>query len=154
MFDLISDLLDEANEAWPMPAPEHGDIAESLRTLYRNWVTGMSGAGRIIPVLIAEAVQNEQLGKLLHERFVLPRRNLAIAMIEQAKERGQIRRDVDSQGAIDMFMGRMWYRRLVTGERVALEDEGTLVDLLLNGLRGAPVGRGSGLPSSQSSLDR
>ena len=134
MSDLISDLLDEANRAWPMPPPENGDIAEGLRTLYRNWIDGMSGAGRIIPVLIAEAVQNEQLGRLLHERFVLPRRHLAIAMVERAKERGQIRRDVDSQSAIDMFMGRMWYRQLVTGEPVALEDEDKLVGLLLNGL--------------------
>ena len=72
MVDLVSDLLDDANEAWPMPTSDHDDIADGLRMLYRNWVVGMSGPGRIIPVLIAEAVQNDHLATLLHERFVLP----------------------------------------------------------------------------------
>mgnify|MGYP003387449901 FL=1 len=95
----------------------------------------MSGAGRIIPILIAEGVQNPELAALLHKRFILPRRQLAIAMIDRAKERGEVSKSADSQSAIDMFMGRMWYRQLVTGERVTVEDEEKVISILLHGMQ-------------------
>jgi AcrR family transcriptional regulator len=135
MADLVSDLLDEANSAWPMPQMKSENITEDLRTLYRNWISGMSGGGRIIPVLIAESVQNAELASLLHQRFILPRRRLAIAMIDRAKERGEASKSVDSQSAIDMFMGRMWYRQLVTGERISVDDEDKVIAVLMKGLR-------------------
>ena len=115
MSELVSALLDAADEAWPMPQAEFANIREDLRTLYRNWISGMSGAGKIIPILIAEGVQNPELATILHERFVLPRRRLAIAMIDRAKKRGEVSKTADSETAIDLFMGRMWYRQLVTG---------------------------------------
>jgi AcrR family transcriptional regulator len=135
MFELVSDVLDEANEAWPMPQTKSDSIAEDLRALYRNWISGMSGAGKIIPILIAEGVQNPDLANLLHQRFILPRRRLAIAMIDKAIERGEISKSSDSQTAIDMFMGRMWYRQLVTGEKIELKDEEKVISLLLSGLQ-------------------
>jgi AcrR family transcriptional regulator len=133
--ELVSDLLDAANNAWPMPQEKSDNIAEDLRTLYRNWISGMSGAGRIIPILIAEGVQNSELASLLHQRFILPRRRLAIAMIDRAKDRGEVSKSADSQSAIDMFMGRMWYRQLVTGERITVDDEDKVISLLLKGIR-------------------
>jgi AcrR family transcriptional regulator len=133
--ELVSDLLDAANNAWPMPQERSDNITEDLRTLYRNWISGMSGAGRIIPILIAEGVQNSELASLLHQRFILPRRRLAIAMIDRAKDRGEVSKSADSQSAIDMFMGRMWYRQLVTGERITIDDEDKVIGILLKGLR-------------------
>jgi AcrR family transcriptional regulator len=135
MFELVSDVLDEANEAWPMPQTKSDNIAEDLRALYRNWISGMSGVGKIIPILIAEGVQNPDLANLLHQRFILPRRRLAIAMIDKAIKRGEISKSSDSQTAIDMFMGRMWYRQLVTGEKIELRDEEKVISLLLGGLQ-------------------
>jgi AcrR family transcriptional regulator len=134
LADLVSDLLDEANNAWPMPQTVSDNIAEDLRTLYRNWISGMSGAGRIIPMLIAEGVQNPQLASLLHKRFILPRRRIAIAMLDRAKQRGEISKSCDSQSAIDMLMGRMWYRQLVTGEPITVDDEDKVIAILLKGL--------------------
>jgi AcrR family transcriptional regulator len=135
LAELISDLLEAANDAWPMPGIADGTISDDLSQLYRNWVSGMSGAGKIIPIFIAEAVQNPELAQLLHERFVLPRRRLAIAMIDRAKSRGEVASTIDSQSIIDLFMGRMWYRQLVTGEPVLLEDEDKVIQILLSGLR-------------------
>jgi AcrR family transcriptional regulator len=135
MSELVSALLDAADEAWPMPQAEFANIREDLRTLYRNWISGMSGAGKIIPILIAEGVQNPELATILHERFVLPRRRLAIAMIDRAKKRGEVSKTADSQTAIDLFMGRMWYRQLVTGERISVEDEEKVIGVLIEGLR-------------------
>jgi AcrR family transcriptional regulator len=133
--DLVAAVLDDANDAWPMPKPQSDSLAEDLRTLYRNWVAGMSGAGKVIPVLIAEAIQNPELAQLLHNRFILPRRSMAIAIIDRAVERGELSPDADSQTAIDMFMGRMWYRQLVTGEKVRVADENKVISLLLHGLQ-------------------
>lgn len=135
MAELVADLLDAANSAWPIPTAKSDSIAQDLRTLYRNWVVGISGGGKIIPMLIAEAVQNPDLASLLHERFILPRRQIAIAMVERAKERGEVSKSADSQSAIDMLMGRMWYRQLVTGEPISIEDENKVLSILLHGLR-------------------
>ena len=134
--ELVIDLLEHANEAWPMPQTDSESITEALSQLYRNWICGMSGPGKIIPVLIAEGIQNPSLAELLHDRFVLPRRRLAIAIIEKAKVRGDVSSDVDNEAAIDMFMGRMWYRHLVTGGRITIDDEGKVIELLVRGLRG------------------
>jgi AcrR family transcriptional regulator len=134
MSELVSDLLDAANEAWPMPQAKSENIKEDLRTLYRNWISGMSGAGRIIPILIAEGVQNEELATILHQRFILPRRSLAIAMIDRAKQRGEVSKKLDSPTVIDLFMGRMWYRQLVTGERISIEDEEKVIQILIEGV--------------------
>ncbi|MBB3148483.1 AcrR family transcriptional regulator [Phyllobacterium trifolii] len=136
MFDLVSDLLDEANSAWPMPQAKSDNITDDLRTLYRSWISGMSGAGKIIPILIAEGIQNPELANLLHQRFILPRRLLAVAMIERAISRGEISSAVDSGTAIDMFMGRLWYRQLITGQEIGEDDESKAISLMLWGLRG------------------
>jgi len=137
LFELVSDILDEANSAWPMPQNECSSISDDLRTLYRNWVTGMSGAGKVIPSLIAESVQNAELAKVLHERFFLPRRRLAIARIERAKERNEVASHVDAQTLVDLLMGRMWYRQIVTGDRIRLEDEEKVISILLAGVQRA-----------------
>jgi AcrR family transcriptional regulator len=138
MSELVSDVLEEADNAWPMPQTRSENITDDLKALYRNWISGMSGAGKIIPILIAEGIQNADLANLLHQRFILPRRLLAIAMIDKAIERGEISKNADSATAIDMFMGRMWYRQLVTGERIKIDDEDKVIGLLLKGLRNNP----------------
>ncbi|MBY0381611.1 MAG: TetR/AcrR family transcriptional regulator [Xanthobacteraceae bacterium] len=135
LSELVVDLLDEANNAWPMPQKECDSIEEDLRTLYRNWISGMNGPGKIIPMLIAESVQNEELASLLHKRFFLPRRHLAIARIERAKQRMEVPATIDSRTVIDLLMGRMWYRHLITGAKVRLEDEDKVVSVLLGGIK-------------------
>jgi len=134
LSELVVDLLDEANTAWPMPQKECESIEEDLRTLYRNWIAGMNGAGKIIPVLIAEGVQKSELADLLHERFFLPRRRLAMARIERAKQRKEVPASIDTRTIIDLLMGRMWYRHLITGDKVRLEDEDKVVAVLLKGM--------------------
>lgn len=134
LSELVVDLLDEANSAWPMPQQECDSIEDDLRTLYRNWIAGMNGPGKIIPMLIAEGVGNSELADLLHERFFLPRRKLAMARIERAKQRKEIPATIDSRTIIDLLMGRMWYRHLITGDKVRLEDEDKVVLILLRGM--------------------
>jgi AcrR family transcriptional regulator len=135
--DLVLAVLDEANRAWsmPKPRPEASSVAEDLRALYRNWVSGIKGPGKVIPILIAEAIQNPDLAAMLHERFVFPRRLLAIAAINRAIERGEISSEADSETAIDMLLGRMWFHQLVTGKPIRAADEEKVISLLLNGLK-------------------
>lgn len=133
--DLVIAVLDEANRGWPMPRPHSNSLSEDLCILYRNWVAGIKGAGKVIPLLIAGAIQDPELATLLHERFILPRRRLAVAIINRAIERGELDEGADSETAIDMLMGRMWYRQLVTGARIRVADEAKVVGLLIDGLR-------------------
>jgi AcrR family transcriptional regulator len=138
---LVAEVLSDADKRWPMPAPQGGSVHEDLVILYRNWVSGMSGAGRVIPSLIAESIQNAELAELLHAKFVRPRRALAVGIIESAIARGELAKWTDTETAIDMFMGRMWYRLLVTGDEIRTDDGARVVTLLLDGLRNAKRAR-------------
>lgn len=119
----------------PKSRPEPTSLAEDLRALYRNWMTGIKGPGKVIPILIAEAIQNPDLAAILHDRFVFPRRLLANEALNRAIERGEISPNADGETAIDMFLGRMWFHQLVTGAPIRAADEEKVISLLLNGLK-------------------
>jgi hypothetical protein len=98
----------------------------------------------VIRLLIAGAIQDPELATLLHERFILPRRRLAVAIIDHAIERGELPDGADSETAIDMLMGRTWYRQLVTGARIRVADKSKVVNLLIDGLRRSGKGDATG----------
>jgi len=60
-------------------------------------------------------------------------------MLERAKQRGEISKSCDSQTAIDMLIGRKWYRQLVTGEPIPVNDEGKVIAIPLKGLYKLPA---------------
>ena len=48
LFALVSDVLEDANSAWPVVPPTVGHITDDLANLYRNWTAGVSGPGRVL----------------------------------------------------------------------------------------------------------
>jgi len=131
---LVVDVLVEADRQWPMPVPKGRSLAEDLAELHANWLEGLAGAGKVIPSLIAEAVHNPSIAEILRETFIRPRRQQAVAIVRHAAERGEIPDTADHDNAIDMFMGRLWYHQLVTGESDSAAGGGKAIDLILHGL--------------------
>ena len=58
-----------------------------------------------MPELIGQAQTDPELSAALRERYSGPRRRLAVDVVERAKERGQVRADVDAEAVVDQLWG-------------------------------------------------
>jgi hypothetical protein len=73
---------------------------------------------------------------LFSEHLVEPRRRVVKAIVARAKERGEVRSDVDLELAADLIAGPMIYRVIMAGGKI--ERLGNPLDVLnavLEGLR-------------------
>lgn len=87
------------------------DIQAQLRAFVRLLTDGR--AGRIIAELIGAAQLDPELSIALSEKYTVPRRELAKRTIGLARERGQLRGDVDADVLVDQLWGACYNRLLV-----------------------------------------
>ncbi len=66
----------------------------------------------LVARVFGSAVSHPQLMATYWERYILPRRVLAAALIDRAKQLGTVEADVDVDVAIDMMVGAITYRVL------------------------------------------
>jgi AcrR family transcriptional regulator len=94
-----------------------------------------------VPELLGQLMTQPELHSIFSEHLVEPRRANARKMLERAQERGEIRRDVDLEIAIDMLIGPLIYLLLRTRAepREVAARAPAVLDLLVAGLR--PTGR-------------
>jgi AcrR family transcriptional regulator len=97
------------------PVPDTGDLRADLRTFAASFTHSISETvvGRVCVQLIGEAQVDEAFAEAYRETFVTQRRGAAREMLERGRDRGQVRADVDIDLALDMFLGPIWYRRLI-----------------------------------------
>ncbi len=75
--------------------------------------------GRLAPRLVVEAADDPQLLELVRTNLVLPRRELLKALLRRGIERGELRADLDLEEAVDMLVGPIVYRVLISGGDLA-----------------------------------
>ena len=63
---------------------------------------------------------------------------LAQAIFERAAQRGEIRGGLDVNVLLEMLIGPLYFRALVSGEPLSTRFKRQLVDLLLQGLQHQP----------------
>jgi AcrR family transcriptional regulator len=114
-----------------------GDLRADLRTAAASFSHNLGDTviGRVCVELIGEAQVDEQFGITYREAFVNARRTAMRELLERARERGQVREDVDLELAIDLFFGPVWYRRLVRHAPLTPEFAYALADALSDHLR-------------------
>jgi hypothetical protein len=76
-----------------------------------------------------------ELAAAYRERYSAPRRALAVTAIEQARDRGQLRPDVDAEAVVDQLWGACYHRLLIPDQPLTEAFARTLVDQLVRGLR-------------------
>jgi AcrR family transcriptional regulator len=93
-------------------------------------------AGSIFPRLVGEVHCGSDLGRHYAESVILPKRAILAGLITEAKERGELKEDLDVEIAVDMLTGPVMLRNLMGAFRSAdpAGDE-KLVDALLEGWR-------------------
>ncbi|MGW2155227.1 TetR/AcrR family transcriptional regulator [Nonomuraea sp. NPDC001699] len=122
-----------------------GDIRRDLPAYLEKIAAGlnrMRAAGRApgdedasagtVAELVAAAARHPDVGEL--ERQMYARRNtLARALLEKARDRGQLRADLDVEALFDQLAGALYYRVLIIGLPVDRAYAERLVDTALRG---------------------
>src|SRR5664280_751247 len=86
------------------------DLTTQVMALSRVFA---SPDGRHMAALIGGAQGDPDLAQALLEHWVRPRRRYAMAFLQQAKDRGQLRPDLDLEVGIDIIWAPLYYRLLL-----------------------------------------
>ena len=90
----------------------------------------VTGAPTFIPRMLAEASGHPDVHAIFTRTLVEPRRTVMKTLVERAKQRGEIRTDLDPEVVVDLIAGPMVYRLMLgnieleelAGHAVALFD--------------------------------
>jgi AcrR family transcriptional regulator len=120
--------------------PDTGDIQADLRTQLHSFVHLLrdSPAGAAIAELIGHAQTDPELKAAYLERYSSPRRAAAVAAMERAKARGQLRNSLDAETVVDQLWGACYHRLLLPDQPLTLEFVDALVDNLFGGIAVRP----------------
>ncbi len=123
--------------------PDTGSTRADLLALMEQAVELYSGplAPRLMPSLVEEARRNPELATTVREQFLTARRSALSAVLKRGIRRGDLRRSLDLDLALDVLAGALFYRLLVTGGPI---DKGLavgVVELILRGF--APNHKGA-----------
>jgi AcrR family transcriptional regulator len=121
--------------AEPRPAPTddvRGDLIAHLRLLRAGLERphGMATFGTVL----AEEHETPELLDLFRERLVRPRRRELRAVLDAARERGELRPDADLDVAVAALVGA-FFGRYLAGDALGGRFVSTLVDTVLAGIR-------------------
>ncbi len=132
---LIVDAIDSISV--PLPPADSGDLRTDIVALV-GAVGRKSGSAsdRMLPRILCVANASPELLRRYREGFIEPRRARFREVLRAAVGRGELRGDIDIERAVDLFVGPIVYRRLLTDTVGPLPPEAleTFVDDILNGL--------------------
>ncbi|HYS38152.1 MAG TPA: TetR/AcrR family transcriptional regulator [Pseudonocardiaceae bacterium] len=115
--------------------PDTGDIEADLTAQVRSFIGLLAGRpGAVIRELIGHAQTDPELLNSFRERYSRPRRDLAIAAMRRARERGQIRADVDLEVIVDQLWGAGYHRLLLPDEPLTEQFATALVRNVMAGV--------------------
>ena len=102
-----------------IPAPDHGDLRTDLIHLYRRFAKILSSSlwGELLPSLI-EANKNDPVFDGMLSRLDKERRTNSRTILIRAQERGELSSETKIDWIIDTLSGALYYRFLITGERL------------------------------------
>jgi AcrR family transcriptional regulator len=126
----------------PRPAPTddlRADLIAHLRLLRAGLErpNGMTMLGTVL----AEENETPELLALFRERLVAPRRQELRAVLQAARDRGELRHGADLDIAVNALVGA-FFARYLAGEPIGGRFVSALVDGVLEGVRLSPQPRG------------
>jgi AcrR family transcriptional regulator len=116
--------------------PDTGNIQTDLRTQLHAFrhVLRDTAAGRVIAELIGQAQSDPYLKAAYLQRYSSPRRAMAVAAMEKAKIRGQLRATLDPETVVDQLWGACYHRLLLPDQPLTKKFVNALLDNLFGGI--------------------
>jgi AcrR family transcriptional regulator len=112
--------------------PDTGSTRGDLLALMREAVDLYRGsrAARLMPNLIGAMAHKPELAQAVRDGFLARRRAALAEVLRRGVERGDLRRDLDLELALDVLGGPLFYRLLVTGGPIDMQLAEGIVDLI------------------------
>ncbi|MEX1102626.1 MAG: TetR/AcrR family transcriptional regulator, partial [Dehalococcoidia bacterium] len=141
IFDAFRNLLAPAAMRDDHRAWAEDDVREGLTHLLRGLIRGLteSAWAPAVSTLVDAGDRDPEMRQLIHD-FLIDAMAGARILIASARERGDLAAAVDPGVAIDMLVGPVFYRRLVSREPLGPEFAEQVVDLFLMGALTPGVG--------------
>jgi len=134
--EAIGALIDEEIEI-----PDSGSTRTDLLVLMREAVELYSSgslAAKLMPSVVDEMSRNGELGAVARDRFLTRRRAALGVVFERGIARGDLRRGLDVDFALDILAGPLFYRLLITGGPIDDALARAVVDVIVRGFAPAP----------------
>lgn len=111
--------------------PDTGDVNEDVRQLLAHTVAALTDTpfGRAVVELVAPAVHDSELAAVL-DAALEERRTVIRTLLERAEAQQRLR-VADVEVGIDMLLGTVYFRHLITRQAIPLVAIGTAVDTVV-----------------------
>jgi AcrR family transcriptional regulator len=114
--------------------PDTGSLSEDLITLLSQSYRLMAdGSGRVLERLVRESGQNPELVDVVRS-ILYARRRLYATMLNRAIARGELTPEIDQELLLDLLLGPLWFRLLVSGAPITPEAARSVVLVALDGV--------------------
>jgi AcrR family transcriptional regulator len=135
---LMETFVEDATEA--LKPPDSGGIDDDLRAYLRQLARFLtrSDAGAVLKALLGHAQHDATMAAVFRTRYLRGQRAAELGMLTRAVARGQLPSDLDPEDALDMLVGPLYYRALVTGEAIGATFVDGVVSRFLIAVRTAP----------------
>jgi len=116
----------------PLEDPDTGSFAEDARQVLHQIADGLSNSplAGILPSLVEAAERDPEVERLFKD-FGAARRAVFRQVFARAAERGELREGLDPDVAIDLLVGPIFTRRLITRAAITKKHANAVLDLVL-----------------------
>lgn len=115
--------------------PDSGSTRDDLVALMQEAVELYSDplAVGLLPSVVDQMSRNAEFAAVARDRFLAGRRAALRVVFERGVERGDLRRDLDLELALDVLGGPLFYRLLITGGPIDERLAENVVELIMRG---------------------
>ena len=116
----------------PLDDPDTGSLADDLRGVLHQMVDGLTNSPLvgILPSLVEAAERDPEVERLFKD-FGTTRRNVLRGVLTRAAARGELRAGLDHDLAIDLLVGPIFTRRLITRGPLNRKHANAVLEMLL-----------------------
>jgi len=128
--------------AFELPDPDTGSVRDDVMGVFAwNLEHLPRKAALLMPRLMVEAADDPALFAVMREVLVDPRREVLKTILVRAVARGELREGVDPEDMVDLLIGPMIYKILITGADMPAvwKLSGRILDLALEGIAAKPA---------------
>jgi AcrR family transcriptional regulator len=113
--------------------PNIGSLSEDLVALLSESYRLMAdGDGRVLERLVRESGQNPELVDVVRS-VLYARRRLYATLLNRAIARGELPPEMDQELLLDLLLGPLWFRLLLSGVPITPEAARPVVQIVLEG---------------------
>jgi AcrR family transcriptional regulator len=135
--ELVRAAIAHLNYDLPLP-DDTGSLEGDFAAVASSALEGVAAFDgfSLMPRLLAEVVHDPDLHRIFFANLVEPRRRIIRELVRRAKARGEIRAGVGDELAVDLLVGPLIYRVVISGgDPAKLGSPLEVVQAVLDGLR-------------------